>query len=599
MIGPLALLTLAAPAGRAQTAPPAGTFGLLHPSIDGNPGGAPGPGVSAATASSMADAWEADDESSPVSGEMPGYGSPKGFGAGNTGFDSGNTRRKRHARDTPPAAQAKTANETFAPVPAPAADVSSIPPAPPPVPPPEIYPAPAASRPGAALPPPVLPLPLSNPPAEVHPLVAALRRGAVLPVPPDLDISSSASTPPPGTPQPNTLPPGTARPLLPIAAIDPYEALGIRAGSFLILPSLDLSAGYDTNPQHIPNGAASSTFVVSPELHVRSDWSRHAFTADITGAYYAYGNDDAFTPQLNRPYLNARLDGRIDVTRDTQILLENRYIVSTDNPGSPNIQAGLARLPIDTTVGGTVGVAQQLSRFDVSLKGTIDRINYQNSELTDGESVSNDTRNYNQYGGILRLGYEVDPGLKPFVELGADSRIHDIEFDAYGEDRDSTGTSAKIGTVLNLSGELRGEIAAGYLQRDYHDPTLPNIGGVTLDGSLLWQISGLTTAKFTAASAVNESVLQGVSGTFSRDFNLEVDHALRRWLIVTARAGYGNDDYAGLARIDNRYFASLALIYKLNRDMQIKGEVRQDWMTSTAPGVAYTATSYLLGLRLQ
>ncbi len=42
----------------------------------------------------------------------------------------------------------------------------------------------------------------------------------------------------------------------------------------------------------------------------------------------------------------------------TQINLEGRFIVSTDNPGSPNLQAGLAKLPIDTTVGATLGIAQ-------------------------------------------------------------------------------------------------------------------------------------------------------------------------------------------------------------------------------------------------
>jgi hypothetical protein len=33
--------------------------------------------------------------------------------------------------------------------------------------------------------------------------------------------------------------------------------------------------------------------------------------------------------------------------------------------------------------------------------------------------------------------------------------------------------------------------------------------------------------------------------------------------------------------------------------MQLKSEVRYDWLTSTATGVAYNATSFLVGLRLQ
>ncbi len=161
----------------------------------------------------------------------------------------------------------------------------------------------------------------------------------------------------------------------------------------------------------------------------------------------------------------------------------------------------------------------------------------------------------------MRFGYEVDPGFKPFVEISEDTRIHDA-IDNFGENRNSNGSSAKFGGDFDVFGSLTGEMAVGYMERDYHDPTLPNISGVTLDGSLIWQATALTTAKLTAASTVNESILQGVSGAFSRDFNIEVDHAFRSWLIGTVQAGYGNDDYVGMARDDNRYFVSGGITYK-------------------------------------
>jgi hypothetical protein len=33
--------------------------------------------------------------------------------------------------------------------------------------------------------------------------------------------------------------------------------------------------------------------------------------------------------------------------------------------------------------------------------------------------------------------------------------------------------------------------------------------------------------------------------------------------------------------------------------MAVRGEVRQEWMRSTVPGVDYAATVFLLGMRLQ
>jgi hypothetical protein len=536
-------------------------------------------------------------------GATPVYGISPGFGAGSTGFDPTNTGQHNTLAQAPTSAATPAQAEpdtTFEPVPTDTPPPPPNPPQPTPATPADVEPLRAAQRAGAVLPPIAETLPVSNPPAQVYPQAAANRPGATAPIPPAADFSAflpSAETPAPGTPPLNTLLPGTPQRLLPIAEGDPYAQLGMRAGSFLLYPSAELSAGYNSNPENVPHGPPSSLFVVAPELQVQSDWSRHSLTADIKGTYDEYGAD--LSPSLNQPYFDSVIDGRIDVRRNTQILLEDRFLVSTNNPGSPNNQAGLAKLPIYTDAGGTLGLAQTFNRLQVTGKATFDRISYENSELTNGESVSNADQDYNQYGGTLRVGYELDPGLKPFVEGGGDERVYDLEFDAAGLQRDSTGSSVKVGGDVDLFGSLTGEIALGYLERVYKDPTLPTISGPTLDGSLIWQATALTTAKLTAASTVTESVLPGTSGEFSRALNLEVDHAFLLWLIGMGQLGYEHDDYVGLGRQDNRYFVSGGLTYKLSRELQLKGTVREDWLTSNVSGVAYNATTVLAGVRLQ
>ena len=463
----------------------------------------------------------------------------------------------------------------------------------------QIYPAKAAARPGAVLPPATQPVPIGNVPPEVYPLTAAHRAGGTVPVPLPIDTDASVATPPPGTQPISTLPLGTrAQRLLPLGVGDAYSPLGIRGGSLVFFPAVELSTAYASNPQGIPQGGGSPYFVVAPELLVQSDWSRHALTASITGSYTDYTNG-SFVPSINRPYLNSKIDGRIDVTRDTQIVLENRVLVSTDNPGSPNLPAGLASLPIDTTLGGTLGIVQNFNRLIVSLKGTFDRVQYQNSTLTDGETASNADRDLNQYAGIARVGFDLDAGVKPFVEVQQDSRVYDQQFDSGGQQRSSIGTSVKAGATVDLFGSLSGAMAVGYLDRTYQDPSLPKVSGLIADGLLIWQATALTTAKLTAASLVSESTIPGVSGELSRDVAVEVDHAFRRWLIGTLQVGYGQDHYVGEGRLDNRYFASVGMIYKLNRDIWLKTEVRQNWLESNFSGASYQSTSVLAGVRLQ
>jgi hypothetical protein len=401
---------------------------------------------------------------------------------------------------------------------------------------------------------------------------------------------------------------------------DPYAPLGVHAGAFTLFPAIELIGGYDTNPAHAPGGGGASLYSVAPELQMRSNWSRHELKADLRGSYTGYSPDA--TPTLSRPNFNGKVNGRVDVTRDTRIDLGTRLLVSTDNPGSPNLQPGLAKLPVFTTFGGSGGVTHQFNRFELGIKGDVERTVYQNSTLTDGSTASNADRQYNQYTGTLRGGYELIPCVKPYVEVSADSRVHDLATDFDGFQRDSTGLTGKVGSTFELARRLTGEIAVGYTRRNYVDPRFDTLNALIGNASLIWTANALTTVKLTASSAVGESAVPGVSGILYRDVGLQIDQALRRWLIATAKFGFGVDTYkggidtsTGAAAIcycvistpgetspdhqDLRYEVGFGLTYKLSPEVQLKGEVRRNWSHSNVAGNDYTSNIFLLGLRIQ
>jgi hypothetical protein len=241
--------------------------------------------------------------------------------------------------------------------------------------------------------------------------------------------------------------------------------------------------------------------------------------------------------------------------------------------------------------------------------------------LTDGSTVSNDDRNFDQYGVKLRGGYELTPGVTPFVEVGIDRRDHDTATDINGYQRNSKGITGQIGSSFELSRLLTGEISAGYTKRDYEDPRLSQLKGLIGNASLIWTATPLTTVKLTASSSIGESTISGVSGIFYRDVGLQIDHSFRRWLIGSVKLGFGLDSYQGTDaaggassicncvistpggtaadRTDKRFTAGLGLTYKLSRTWQLKGEFRQDWLRSNVSGNDYTASIFTLGLRWQ
>jgi hypothetical protein len=493
-------------------------------------------------------------------GADPTYSSPPGSGAAGTGYDS--FGRKKSARTKPPARPGAggPTGPGGAAAPLNNAALPPLPRGPVPSGPPKLSPPPSST-------------------ANFSPVPAALA-GSIA-----------------GAPPRRRLPPDT----------DPFGAPGIYYGSFLSKAAVELSGGYDTNPARLSAARGSPFYVIAPEFVVNSNWDRHALSADLRGSYTGYGATipaDISTvsgapTSLDRPDFTGKIDGRLDVTHDTRILSELRLRIGTDNPGSPNIQTGLARFPVYATTGATLGVDHDFNRVNVALSGTVDHTSYQWSKLNDGTTTSNDDRDFSQYGGIARVSYDLKPGVKPFVEVEGDTRVHDQPIDRYGYARDSDGGYVKGGSSFELTRLITGEAAIGWTARSYQDQRLGDISGLLTSASLIWTVTPLTTAKFIATSSIDESPLPGVAGVLTHDYVWQVEHALQRWLIVTGRFGYGTNDYEGLGRFDNRFTTSADLVYKLTRNLQIKGQLRHDWLESNVPGFSTQATVITLGVRVQ
>jgi hypothetical protein len=389
---------------------------------------------------------------------------------------------------------------------------------------------------------------------------------------------------------------------------DPFGAVGDYMGSFLVKSAVEISGGYDTNPGRLPEPKGLPFWVVAPEFLAVSDWERHALVADLRGSFTGYGGslpavvDGGVSPaptDVSRPDFTGHVDGRLDVTEDTHLMGEVRLRLSTDNPGSPNIQAGLAKYPIYTTLGTTVGIDQSFNRLQVSAGGTFDRTVYQNSTLTDGSTSTNDDRNFNQYGGVGRISYDLLPGLKPFVEAEGDSRVHDLTLDRFGYARDSTGGYAKAGTSFEFTRLLTGEISVGYAERNYADPRLDRLQGLLTASSLTWTATPLTTAKFYSTTSIDETTVPGVSGVLTHTYTIEVDHDFRRWLTAIGKFTYGTLDYQGDGRDDKIYSLEGDVIYKMTRNLWIKGTLRRDVLNSNFAGSSSASTVVMLGVRLQ
>ena len=190
------------------------------------------------------------------------------------------------------------------------------------------------------------------------------------------------TSPPPPTPyaQPAQIP----RPPRPRPEENPYAPLGIEAGSLRLYPFVETSVGFDSNANRSPTLPKGSTFErLDGGFRAQSNWSVHEFKGDVTGGYSKFNNVEG----ADRPDGAAKFNLRLDATRETRFDFELRGTLTTQRPGSPEVNANVVGRPPVFTYGATGGVTRNFGRLETTIAALIDRTTYEDGKLSNGNIV--------------------------------------------------------------------------------------------------------------------------------------------------------------------------------------------------------------------
>lgn len=387
----------------------------------------------------------------------------------------------------------------------------------------------------------------------------------------------------------------TPRPKRPAPEADPYAPAGVRAGTILLRPALEVGAGYDSNAPRSPIKArGAAMYRATGELQASSDWTQHKLDLDLRGTYTGYTS----LQNVSRPEGDARIALRLDATRDLAFDTELRSRIDTESSSSVNLPGGIQGRTPFYTHGAALGATQKFGRFSIGIRGTIDRTLYGDASAVGGGIVDQSSRNLYGYGARLRAGYELSPGIAPFVELGLDRRSYDSAVDSAGFRRSSQGTSLRAGSTFELARTLTGEAAAGYTMRAYEDARLANLKAPTLDAALTWSISPLSTLNVKAQTELGETTVAGSAGSIIYRGSATLTHAFLRNFTAAATLGIAQSDYQKISRAETTLTGGLRLEYKLNRLVALRGSYQYEQTRVNVPNESYNAHTVLFGLRL-
>lgn len=376
---------------------------------------------------------------------------------------------------------------------------------------------------------------------------------------------------------------------------DGFAPIGIRAGSFILRPRLEQGIGHTTNANSSTNGRSSTFSETALRLSAITDWSRHSLSIDANVDWRKSLSGE----ELDELEGGIRGELRLDIGEGLDGTVGAGHRVREESASSPSAISGVEDRPLRHTLSGTAGISRDVARFRFGLTGDVHRDTYGDAKLLDGTVVSQSERDSTLATARLRLGYEISPAIRPFVEAEAGRRFYDERSDSAGYERSADRYALRSGVELDLRENLNGEISVGWLTERPDDERLAAISGFVTAGQLSWSPIRGTIVDFNAATEVEGTTSAGETGSLLYSASLAMTRELRANLSGRAAVGLEYRDYAASDAHDRVVWGEASLTWWMNRYAGITGRARHEIQKSNLPGRDYDETSVYLGMTFQ
>lgn len=375
---------------------------------------------------------------------------------------------------------------------------------------------------------------------------------------------------------------------------DPFAPTGMRLGAFTLFTSIAQSLGFDTNPSRSAAAGKAEAFSrTQVEARIESDWTRHSFSGGLRGGYDFYGRSS----NASRPTLSGETDLRLDVTDDTRLTLSTTLGLDSERPGARDLPGATVNRPTILDYSASAAIERGFGPGLLALRGTIGRTQYGEARLANGTRVSRRDRDLSRFEIAARAGYEITPGLVPFVEIAADRRLYDRRVNAAGLRRSSDGLTGRVGTRFEVTRLITGEASIGWQTRRLDDPTLGGLDGIVADASLEWVLSPLTRLSLSGSSRLAETTRAGASGDRTQSIGLSFAHDLRRNLTARGEIAFAHTRFGG-GGSERATSGGVGFDYAVGRHVVLGADWRRERLRDDLGG-GYDADLYLLGLRFR
>ncbi len=349
-----------------------------------------------------------------------------------------------------------------------------------------------------------------------------------------------------------------------------WAPLGIHVGGFTVFPKVDSGLGYVSNVFATPSDVHGDGYIaIDPTIYAQSNWSRDGLSGSV-GAHirqfftYRSENEDGWF---------ANLDGRLDVVGDS-------YITAGASVRKAYEEQDEGDYPIGAIA--PVGYVQDQSYlrgfFEQGRIRLVGAADYNHLSFGDvlaqggGElDQSSQDQSISRFTGRGEFGLTPDQSVFSQFTYTTSSYDHDL---AGGlQNRSSQEARAVFGASFDITAVSRGELALGYIQRDYASPAFKNLAGLAVDAKVEYFPTQLVTLTLRGYRLVQDSIFLNSGGFFNNTIILRADYELLRNLLLDAQGSYNLDQFEGVDRIDRVTEFQFGAHYLLSHTLGVKGDL--------------------------
>ncbi|WP_319532800.1 outer membrane beta-barrel protein [uncultured Cohaesibacter sp.] len=359
-----------------------------------------------------------------------------------------------------------------------------------------------------------------------------------------------------------------------------YDPEGIRAGSFVLYPSLSILGTVTDNVDNDSRSDMGHLGKLETSVKVESDWDRHSLELNGSLGFTGYQQPD------RKPENEQHGDGELilELSDETDVSLTGSVDRTMEEPSSIELITSGGQAAIETTLNGGVQIDHDAGLIQLQLRGSVESANYE-------EDPARDYKTYTLGG---RVGFEATDQVMPFADVEVSRKI----FDKGPNSEDGDSLRGAFGIAITEREKLSGEFSVGAMswqpkqKSSKEDTILFADASLTWSPNSLWSLTGgIETSLTSTATSANSVSTHTVS--------LGADYALRRNVTIGFDSSLARNIYRGSSMKDWEYDATLRAEYSLSRYTKLVASATHEGRSGNVPDSDYHANSVQLGVTFQ